>query len=282
MSSTSEALDDAPTATVLVSSFDGYADCWMPMCHSLRKYWPDCPFPIQLMTIQRPFAHDGIQVQRLGDDRGWASNLLAALERIKTPYVLYLQEDYWLSEAVDTARIRSYLTLMETHALNYIRLLAFPPPDGPFPGDPRLGVLATDAGYRTSVQATLWRTEVLRRLLVPGETAWRFEFEGTERSRHYGQTFLSVRSEGKDEYANGIRYLCSAVNAGKWYRLAKEYARRENLAVDFGNLPSETWWDEFKRCGWLGRQAGVWVHRIHLIATRPGEALRKAGRRLDG
>src|SRR5580658_8986532 len=106
-------------ATILISSFDGYADCWGPVCHGFTKYWPDCPYPILLMTNTKDFPHERIKVLKVEGGKDWSMRMRHALEAISTPYVLYFQEDYWLSAPVDTAKIAAYVDLMENHNLNY-------------------------------------------------------------------------------------------------------------------------------------------------------------------
>ncbi len=201
-------------ATVLISSFDGYSDCWGPVAHGFTKYWPDCPFPIRLMTEVKDFSHPRIEVLQVGLDRVWSNRMLKGLSRIDSPFILYFHEDYWLNAPVQTARLLEYLELMKSERLDYLRLLAKPVPDRDFRGDTRLGILAEHAEYRTSTQIAFWRREVFLDLVVPGESVWEFEVEGTKRSRRYGPTFLSVKRLGDDDYANGIRYVCTAVNQG--------------------------------------------------------------------
>jgi hypothetical protein len=263
-------------AVVLVSSFDGFSACWPPFCHGLTKYWPDRPYRAFLVSNYTDSPCPQIQAIKVGPDGGWSSNLLAALAHVSSPFVLYLQEDYWLEEPVNTAALEQYLRLMEAERLDYLRLLAFPKPDRDYPGDERLGILAPDAAYRTSLQAAFWRTEFLRSLLVPGETAWSFEVNGTERSRGRGDTMLSVKAKGTDEYFHGIRYLCSAINRGRWARAARAYARAEGVPVDFSTLPRETWWHEFHRKGRWAALAVVILHRARMIFGQPRTALRKA------
>jgi hypothetical protein len=206
--------------------------------------------------------------------------MLTALERIDTPYVMYFQEDYWIQEPVDTARMQSYVELMEKKNLNYIRLLSFPQPDYDYPEDPRLGLIARNGPYRTSVQISFWRREVFRDLIVPGESVWQFEINGTQRSRGLGDTFLSTKRVAKDDYYNGIRYLCTAVNAGKWFRPAWDYARKEDLDLDFSGRPTESIWEHYQRTTWWGRAAGIAAYRASMLVRDPAEASRKLRRRL--
>lgn len=261
--------------TILISSFDGYSDCWAPVCHGFTRYWPDCPYPIFLMTTGKDFPHGRINVLKVGGGPDWSARMLEALERIATPYVMYFQEDYWINEPVDTASVTSYVALMEKYGLNYIRLLSKPAPDFDFTYDSRLGVLAEEAEYRTSAQISIWRRQVFLTLIRPRESVWGFELNGTPRSRRYGETFLSTKRFGQDDYYYGIRYVCTAINQGKWATTAKAYAKSEGLTVDFSKLPCETWWDDFKRGNRLGRFLGLWLYRTRFFINDPAAAIQK-------
>jgi hypothetical protein len=267
-------------ATVLINSFDAYAECWEPVSHGIRKYWPDCPFPVILMTEERDFDYPGVRVLKVGRDAVWSNRMIIAVRSITTPFVVYFQEDYWLNERVDNARILHYLTLMGSERLDYLRLLSKPAPDLPFEPDLRLGVLADDAPYRTSAQIAIWRRDVLLDLLVPGESVWEFELKGSPRSRKYGRSFVSIKRDHGDDYANGIRYVCTAVNGGKWSRMARPYAEAEGLSVDFSTRPTDTWWDDFKRSGPLGYFFRDLTHRLAMLIADPAEFGRRARARL--
>lgn len=268
--------DPLSRAAILVSSFDGSSDCWAPFFHGLRKYWPGCPFPVYLISNHLDSPVAGVTAMKVRDDESWSTNLGRALVRLDAEFLLYLQEDYWLREPVDTVRVLSYIGLMERHHLDYVRLLSFPKPDRAWPYDARLGLIDAGASYRTSLQVALWRKETLQRLLRPGESAWSFEMAGTERSRGYTDTFLSVWPAGDDEYFHGLRYLCSALNRGRWARSAIAYARTEGIEVDFSRRPVENWWHEFQRRSRWGGLASRTAYRLGLLVRHPHEAVRKS------
>lgn len=268
--------------SVLISSFDGYAFCWPAVCHGFSKYWPDCPYPIFLMSNVRDYEHPGIRMLHVDGGKDWTARMLSALSQLDSPYILYFQEDYWIREKVESARIAEYVGHMETHALNYIRLVAKPPPDEPFPHDSRLGVVADDAPYRASVQNSLWRREVFRNLLCPGETVQAFEQGASRRSRGLGKTFLSVQPSGHDDFAHGIRYVCTAIRAGMWERRAVDYAHREGIDVDFSTLPMETWLQQFEAYHPLGIRLGIWRHRCKMMLRDPRAWWTRALARLRG
>jgi hypothetical protein len=216
---------------LLVSTFDAYSACWKPFLHGLKKYWPGHPNLYFLTNFKDV---EGCQTIKVGADKGWSGNLLYALGQIDTPYVLYAQEDYWLKRPVVAENILAYLALMEKDLADYIRLYPAPPPDLPFPGDERLGIIAPDAAYRASCQLALWRKTILMELLDPHESGWTFEVEGSRRSCRYGDRFLSVNAR-----RHGVDYVFTAVVSGEWIPEAYEYARAEGISVDFGALPKK-------------------------------------------
>jgi hypothetical protein len=269
-------------AAVLITSCDAFEDCWEPYAHGLETYWPDCPYPVRLIVNDKEFKRGKIRTLRVSPDRGWATNLRLALQRIEEDVVLYTHEDFWIQAPVNTAAICDYVDIVTRGLADYIRLYPCPPPDRPYEADRRLGVLDVIAPYRASLQAALWRKSVLLDLLREEESCWEFEAKGTIRSRGYGDAFLCVApSWGEDRTRShvGLDYVCTAINKGRWSRAAIHYAQREGLAVDFSKRPRETWWDDFLRDSLLGLQVGraLWAAQnprrtlLRLLGLRSGK-----------
>ena len=247
------------SVSILISSFDGFSDCWIPYYHGLRKYWPDCPYDIFIVTNFKESGDVSVQTIKVGKDKGWSRNTLHALSVIATPYVIYTHEDFWINHGVQTHVIEEYVDLMDEDKADYIRLYPCPEPDYECEYDERLGVLADHASYRTSLQVALWRKRVFKELIVEEENPWQFETKGTIRSKKYGSRFLSVkrfRDADMKPFHHGIDYVCTAVNKGKWSKAAKIYAAQEGLAIDFSNRPHETWWHDFGRSPFFGISFG--------------------------
>ena len=244
--------------TLVVSSVDSYSGCWPAFIHGLRKYWPDCPFEVVFVTNYKCVDAPGIRTQQVGEDRGWAQNLLAALARIDTPYVLYAQEDYWLDRRVDTAALLEYLSIIDRDLADHIRL--YPGSQTPLsaecPYDARLATLGDRAPYRASLQMAFWRKSVLLDLIDPAEDAWQFEGAGTCRSRKYEGRFLCVKRRSPRFLfrAPGVSYPFTAVVRGRWSAAARLYAQREKLTIDFSGLQSwpDTRADRLRRRKWTG------------------------------
>src|SRR4051812_34105133 len=93
--------DFSSEVSVVVSSCDAFFDAWRPFAFFFRKFWPDCPFSVCLITNELDVRSSTIRAIRVGHDRGWASNMQIAMQQIATPYILYFQEDYFLNTHID-------------------------------------------------------------------------------------------------------------------------------------------------------------------------------------
>lgn len=218
--------------SLLVSSFDKYSVCWAPFCHGLKKYWPEHP-PLYFITnyLETPCGTS----LKLGEDQGWAKNLLKALEMIPTDFVLYAQEDYWLQSPVVNQNIVDYLSYLESGSADYIRLYPAPGPDKILNEDERLGVIAQDSHYRASLQMALWRKETFKSLVLAEESPWQFEVNGSKRSQVYANRFWCVTKR-----RHGIDYVFTAIVSGYWSEKAFQYAQKEQIEIHFEKLPKKS------------------------------------------
>lgn len=255
--------------SLVISSCDSFAACWPPFMHGLDKYWPEGPANAIIITNQRTLSHRQVKTFPTGQDYGWAKNLRLALASTPDQFILYMQEDYWLDQPVDTRLIDSYLSHFREGRLDYLRLAPVPPGDNRCAFDGRLDVLRTDARYRTSLQPAIWRKAVLISLLVDDETPWDFELVGNARSAIFAQRFACVHGKGLASMAVGnLSYVCTAINKGRWSTDAVRYAKRENLVVEFNGRPRETWWDDFLRHTFLGRQLRIFGRLCRWITRK--------------
>ena len=89
---------DAAVA-VLVSSCDRFFDAWRPFAGFWRQHWPReaLPWRVYLIVNELGVRSDWLTPLSVGRDRGWSDNLRLVLERLEVDYLLYLQEDYFLT-----------------------------------------------------------------------------------------------------------------------------------------------------------------------------------------
>ena len=229
--------------TVLVNTSDGFSDCWPPFFDLMATYWPDCPYPIRLNTETLGYSHPQFDILATTVAAGsprrltWSECLAACLDRIDTPYVLYLQEDYFLEAPVRADWIETFLVAMREGRADVIRLMEC---DGSGPwtptDDPALWEVHQDARYRIALQAALWRKNTLQRSLRAHETGWQLEGFGSGRARRRRDE--TVLCAARDRFHGPGReifpYQPTGVVGGKWERtIVEPLFSKHRLAVDF-------------------------------------------------
>lgn len=223
--------------TIIVSSCDKYADCWKPFCQLLFKYWPFLKdqkrkIEIVLITNKKEFSYPGITVYKTGEDKSWSDNLLEALKTIKSKYVLYLQEDYFLSSPLDERRLGYLFTEMKKHNIPYIEIGpdSFFNKEKDYPLVKGTVIKGKHIPYRTSLQPALWEKKVLEHLLKQKETAWTFEVAGSTRSEGLMEPFLAVKNDHPIHFFN-------ACGSGYFSKKALEFLKKEGIALKSVSLP---------------------------------------------
>jgi hypothetical protein len=222
-----ELKDFTSSVAVLVSSCDSFFDAWRPFTVFFRKFWPDCPFKIFLIVNQLRIRSSLLQPIAVGPDRGWSSNLQLALSQITHPYVLYIQEDYFLTEPVQRNQLGAdFESAFESDADSLCFRARTHIDRGFAPINERFGVVPPDSDGRTRCQVTLWKRTALQSILRSDETAWNFEARGSERT-----TDLRILSYAHRENAP-IRYLMSAISRGLWMPEALALCREHRVEID--------------------------------------------------
>lgn len=220
--------DFAGQVSIVVSSCDAFFDVWRPFAFFFRKFWADCPFPVYLIANELEVRSDFIRPLRVGRDKGWASNMRIVLDRIETPYLFYLQEDYFLNNRVDNAQLaRDFSSAFErdSASLCFFDLSGLSETASVRVGDHLVEVPPESQG-RTRLQATLWKRDVLRATLRAGETAWEMEALGSERTRQ-----LLMLTYARTEEAP-IQYLASAIVRGLWTAEAIAMCEEARLKIE--------------------------------------------------
>lgn len=229
--------------TILVNTCDGFADCWAPFFALFAKFWPDCPYPIVLNTetLDYTFADLDLRVAKvaLGEERRltWSECLARCLDAIDTPYLLYLQEDYFLEAPVRADLVEAFVAVMRAGDADVIRLMECGG-SGPWwpTGDPRLWHVDQRAVYRIALQAAIWRRSTLYRHLRAHETAWQLEVFGSARARRVrGERVLcAARDLFHGPGREIIPYQPTGIVKGRWERrIVEPLFATHGIAIDF-------------------------------------------------
>ncbi len=224
----SDNLMDPKRTCLLISSCDAYSDAWSPFFTLFSRYWPDCPFPVYLISNNQTVDIEGVSSIALGQDQKWASNMLQALDVLPHEQILYFQEDYFLQRPVNNDKIRDLMMFVKQSGAGYVRLTGIPDPDVRHENSLGLGLLSPDLKFRVSLQASLWQRQTLLNLIIPGESGWDMEIKGTARARGMTEPFFGVyRKNPIIDY-----YEPTGILKGKWVPGALRLCRREGIEVE--------------------------------------------------
>ena len=170
--------------TVLVCSCDKYADLLAPFSELWRKFWPDCPFEVALVTETAP--QNSLCFDRIfacGKGGNWCSRLVNALGEIATPYVLMLCDDYYLDKPVDTTLMLKRLSQIKRFDAFNLRMIPNPIPkannSSPFGHDTDLFRYKPNTAYCIATQSGFWNREFLASLANGKSSIWEFERYGS-------------------------------------------------------------------------------------------------------
>lgn len=223
--------------TILVNSCDSYSDLWEPFFTLLKRHWPNInensimlnseskSFSIPEMNIVQPMLSDD-------DCTTWSKRFKACLNQIKTKYVLIMLDDFWIEKDVDVARLNACVEAMEKDEA--IKNFSFVPTlwqnknDGVF----EYFELRKKGPYMLNLQAGLWRTEELKKLVVENENPWQFETLGTYRAAKAGGKYY-VAKEGCPQVFEYNWKAGGAVHRGKWTDGVEEILRDIGVEMDF-------------------------------------------------
>jgi hypothetical protein len=239
---------------VLVLSYDGNRDMWLPFFQFFEKYWSGCPYPIYLVVNEFDFQFQGIQVIKTGAPSDWSSELRCALHQIPEENLIVMLEDYFIYAPVNEPFVVKSLAVMEVEGADYLRLGTFPSrydslwPSVPVPNYSGFNKIRPEAKYLVNLQAAIWKKQTLLDILLDGESPWSFEINASRRFAEAGKVALGLDPKANVDVVHGpIMYLCGALTRGVLMRSAIRLANKEGIRLDTGVRKVESVTEEWMR-----------------------------------
>jgi len=231
--------------SILINTCDGFEDCWFPYFKLFSIYWPDYQGKIYLNTEYKDFTYHGLdivctkvcQVNNFPKNKRatWSQCLKWALEAIDSDIVLYMQEDYFLKDAVKNDIVEKYVKLMYKHPdIQCIHLTDQMVRTQEKTKYDSLEKVAYIQRYRVSCQAALWRKSELLDLLREYEDAWEFEEFGSMRSAIMKKDYYVVdRTHLQFNHFEIIPYIFTGIVQGRWYEETVPLFQKHGIVADF-------------------------------------------------
>jgi hypothetical protein len=178
---------------ILMPTCDKYISAVKPFAFLLKKYWPNHPdvvvggFSTPEFDMPDGFSFISLGPQEMFPIERWSDQIYNFLSSVPDEVFVFMLEDMWIIEPVKADIVQmafDYMVQFEYVArfdLTGDRLHAG---DARFYG--KLGSVDLiwsnpDGQYHLSTMPGLWRKKHLLKVLIPNETPWQLELEGTPR-----------------------------------------------------------------------------------------------------
>ena len=229
---------------IVISTCDLYSDCWNPLLLSIRQHWPDCPYPIYMITNYKECEDDKVKTIKVGEHLGWGSNTRKALPQIDCDYLLYFQEDFFLSKDVNTEGILKDFDFCESNNVDYLRVMPPYKDKHPFLQNPNYCYDANEIfkfkEHAMNLMAVIWKRSTLLSLCIEGWTGWDYERKVLDYIKTNGITVnkFVVSSSAIGEL--GLPVMESTgIRKGVWTREGYEYLLANGFEKEASNRKVE-------------------------------------------
>lgn len=206
-------------ATILVNSCDSYSDVRDLFFKALQEYWPDNPFPVIINTESNPMLgyNEDEKAQK-----AWGERLVSILNKIETPYVIMLFDDFVLEDTVDQAKVDAALNILENDSKSsvfYLNAACVKSHKDEPEKDYRL--LKDNVDYRLNSVPSIWKRLELLEFTKPIDNPWSWEVFGSYRTYNKNKNFYSASSNKKNIFKYNYK-KGGAIYRGKWVKQVVE------------------------------------------------------------
>jgi hypothetical protein len=182
--------------SVIVCSSDGYSDLW-PIF--FKAWFENSPFrECKIYLVSEELNYDDARVKTINIPNfgvnNWSTRLNEALNIVTSEYILLLTDDLIFVKNSQILSIADLLQKLNLQSFDVARLVPRPPPPRHIFSKKLFTLLPNWAMHRVSLQPTLWRSDVLRQITIPGETPWKFELNGSKRSCVFHYFYCATRN----------------------------------------------------------------------------------------
>jgi len=168
-------IPNKPDFAFLVHTFDGYKRYWQGFLHFFGKYYDNnLGVPVYFATEKEDISRFALPPTIIPIQTGsgeWGFRLMEALKQIPEEYVLYMQEDMWLTAPLDDTFLQKALARMQKDGLNHLKLQK-ECQHKRFPGHPELN---DSTWYVASHQPAFWKKSFLISTLKADMSPFRHE-----------------------------------------------------------------------------------------------------------
>jgi len=217
---------------ILVISCDAYIDAADVFFDLMEKYWPDCKHPLYFINNSIKREYKNTVLINAGNELDWSERLKKALEQIDEKYLLFMLEDYYIGEKVNSEVIDNAIAIMEKERLKYYRITNTPKGNCKYKNYEFLSAIPDNQRYGINLQAAIWRRDFLLNVLGEKDvSAWEVEINQLK----FVKKNFEANIEGCVVDTRNIIDIHNGVIKGKWVPKTINYLKRNGYIINKGN-----------------------------------------------
>jgi len=246
-----------PDYRVVVSTCDKYLPYLKPYIHQFNTYWGRdqqvlvAGFTYPDWEMPKNFHFHSIGNMDEYPISKWSNSIIELLNYIKDEVIVFMLEDYWITDKVDIEGVQLLVDYAKIHP-EVIRIDLTPDRFHTMSRLPqyvkenydyhfgKLGHLdlvksANGAPYSLAMITSVWRKDNMLRVLQPGWDPWQVEMQGSYATYLHGDEFMVLGTEGSVvPHCVGIRKLPEG-NGRLWYETGffkpEDKAKMQELGI---------------------------------------------------
>jgi len=201
----------------LIHSGDKAEHVWDYWYYYWKKYYT-CGYDTIFLSEEKSKNYDGVHFAHTGKVP-WGEGLLNYLGKIEVKYVIYMHEDYFLTEPTKKEKMEELIKIVKDNDIQLLKHV------GHWAGNPdhwkdgnhfleksdigdNIWMYCNNEPYLISHQTSIWNKDFLLSTLQPQYTPWCHEIEGTTNLRKRNIPLFAYRGGNPFEY-------CETMQSGK-------------------------------------------------------------------
>jgi hypothetical protein len=221
--------------SLIISSCEKYSDLWEAHLYFYNIFWPNREFRTYLVTDKKPSKKfDDIRIIWNEEFSEFSDRILFALKNIKTDYVLFTLDDYFLKKNVNKNSISNLILIMNKYNIDYCRLYDNPKLKSPIIIDDIfefINLKSEKSEYLVNFYPGLWKKESLMKIFssFPNFSPWNLEAMLTNFS--IDNHFLCIKSRLPCFHIEDI------VRKGYLLNSSKKFLNKYSILIRRKSLP---------------------------------------------
>jgi len=176
--------------TVIIQTCDKYRNFWNGWYLAWKNNWNwDLKWPVVFCNEEMDLPFNDPRIGQIKspvskDKNGFSNRLSDILEKVKTKYVLYIQDDMWLTNSVNFSTFKEALYKVRYNDWNCLRLhekiwLNYTlEKTRHFVNEKRVLKMKSTSEWLLTHNAAIWNKQFLMESILPDEDPWTNEVEG--------------------------------------------------------------------------------------------------------